>query len=49
MKAAFYRGNKTFEIQAPPEQPLGADDVQIDVAYCGICGTDMHGNRCKCD
>jgi len=42
MKAAYYRGNKTFSIEDSPEQPLGADDVRIDVAYCGICGTDMH-------
>ncbi len=42
MKAAFYRGNKTFTIEAPPEQPVNADDVKIEVAYCGICGTDMH-------
>lgn len=42
MKAAFYCGNKTFNIEESPEQLLGADDVNIQVAYCGICGTDMH-------
>ncbi len=25
--------------EAPPP---GSDEVQIDVAYCGICGTDLH-------
>lgn len=25
-----------------PEQPLGAEDVRIKVAYCSICGSDPH-------
>lgn len=40
--AAFYRGNQTFEVkQVDPAAP-GPGEVQIRVAYCGICGTDMH-------
>ncbi len=40
--AAFYRGDKTFEVmQIAPEAPA-AGEVQIEVAYCGICGTDLH-------
>ena len=40
--AAFYRGNKTFAVEeATPAQPK-AGEVAIRVAYCGICGTDMH-------
>ncbi len=42
MKAAFFTHNKTFRIEDVAVQPPGPDDVQIDVAYCGICGTDMH-------
>lgn len=42
MKAVFYAGNKTIStgncIPIPPE----ADEVQIRVAYGGICGTDLH-------
>lgn len=40
--AAFYRGNKTFEVgvvQAPAPAP---GEVAVRIAYCGICGTDMH-------
>lgn len=40
--AAFYTGNKTFsleQIEAPAPAP---GEVQIDIAFCGICGTDLH-------
>jgi 2-desacetyl-2-hydroxyethyl bacteriochlorophyllide A dehydrogenase len=42
MKAAFYEGNATIRTgpQAPIEPTFGK--VQIKVAYCGICGTDLH-------
>ena len=42
MKASFYEGNKTFTVKevALPEPAEG--EVRIKVAYCGICGTDMH-------
>jgi 2-desacetyl-2-hydroxyethyl bacteriochlorophyllide A dehydrogenase len=42
MKAAFYLGNATVGSgpQAAIEPALG--EVQIKVAYCGICGTDLH-------
>jgi (R,R)-butanediol dehydrogenase/meso-butanediol dehydrogenase/diacetyl reductase len=42
MRAAVYTGAKTFEVQDRPDVPLKADEVQIDVAYTGICGTDLH-------
>ncbi len=42
MKAAFYTGDKTFELrQIDPPRP-GPGEVCIRVAYNGICGTDMH-------
>ncbi|MFY0618994.1 zinc-dependent alcohol dehydrogenase [Shimia sp.] len=40
--AAFYRGNKTFEVKQIEASPPGPGEVQIKVAYCGICGTDLH-------
>lgn len=40
--AAFYRGDKTFEITQITARPPGPGEVQIRVAYCGICGTDLH-------
>ncbi|TDB67525.1 zinc-dependent alcohol dehydrogenase [Arundinibacter roseus] len=42
MKALLYTGNKTFEIQQTDQQPLQAGQVRLKVAYCGVCGTDVH-------
>lgn len=42
MKAAFYTGHKTFEIRDIPRHPPKAGEVEVRVAYNGICGTDMH-------
>lgn len=41
-RAAVYRGNKTFSVDAKQATLPAAGEVQIDVAYCGICGTDLH-------
>ena len=42
MKAAFYEGSKKFRVgDASPQSP-GPGEVRLDVAYCGICGTDIH-------
>lgn len=42
MKAAEYvkAGEIVFREIATP--PLGKDEVRIRVAYCGVCGTDLH-------
>ncbi len=40
--AAYYRGDKTFEVKEIEAQPPAAGEVQIEVAFCGICGTDLH-------
>lgn len=40
--AAFYTGNKQFSLETTEEILPQAGEVQIDVAYCGICGTDLH-------
>lgn len=37
-----YEGNKTFTVSEGEITPPGAGEVQIKVAYCGICGTDVH-------
>ncbi|OLT10215.1 Zn-dependent alcohol dehydrogenase [Kocuria sp. CNJ-770] len=42
MQAATYTGNRTVEIATVDEHPPGAGEVQIEVAYTGICGTDLH-------
>jgi (R,R)-butanediol dehydrogenase/meso-butanediol dehydrogenase/diacetyl reductase len=42
MKAAYYGGNKTIQIGESVPQPPTPDQVRIHVAYCGVCGTDVH-------
>lgn len=42
MKAAYYIGNKNFSIEEVDAVEVTANEVRVDVAYCGICGTDMH-------
>ena len=40
--AAYYRGNKTFAVAETIAPSPGEGQVQLRIAYCGICGTDMH-------
>lgn len=40
--AAYYCGDKTFRIEQIEPVAPASDEVQIDIAYCGICGTDLH-------
>ncbi|MGC6455246.1 MAG: zinc-dependent alcohol dehydrogenase [Coraliomargaritaceae bacterium] len=42
MNAAYYQGNKEFSIDACQSVSPSGDEVRIEVAYCGICGTDIH-------
>ncbi len=42
ISAAYYTGNRSFSVEAVEVAPPMAGQVQIDVAYCGICGTDLH-------
>jgi (R,R)-butanediol dehydrogenase/meso-butanediol dehydrogenase/diacetyl reductase len=42
MKAVHYCGNKTFRLAACDPIPPGPGEVRLNVAYCGICGTDIH-------
>ena len=42
MKASYYTCNKTFAVEpAAPVEPA-SDEVKVKVAYCGLCGTDLH-------
>lgn len=42
MRAAAYTGDGVVSVtDATPTEP-GPDDVVIDVAYVGVCGTDLH-------
>ena len=40
--AAYYRGDKTFTVDQSPTPTPGPGEVAVRIAYCGICGTDMH-------
>lgn len=40
--AAYYRGDKTFAVETTDVLAPGPGEVPIRIAYCGICGTDMH-------
>jgi (R,R)-butanediol dehydrogenase / meso-butanediol dehydrogenase / diacetyl reductase len=42
MRAALYVGNESFEVRDTVLREPGAGQVQVTVAYVGICGTDLH-------
>lgn len=42
MKAARYYDRGDIRVEDVPEPVVEAGTVGIDVAYCGICGTDLH-------
>ncbi len=42
MRAAYYCGDRRIEIGESKVQKPGLGEVRIEVAYCGVCGTDLH-------
>jgi len=42
MKAAMFHGRKDIRIEDVPAPELRAGAVAINIAWCGICGTDLH-------
>lgn len=42
MRAARYIGDKTVDFTEVGQTPPAAGEVQIAVAYTGLCGTDLH-------
>jgi threonine dehydrogenase-like Zn-dependent dehydrogenase len=47
MKALFYTGTEEMEIRETADPQQGDGNVVIDVAFCGICGSDMHAYHGK--
>lgn len=42
MIATFYEGNRSFSVKEVVGTPPAPGEAQIKVAYCGVCGTDVH-------
>lgn len=42
MKSSVYSGNRTFQITEKDIAPPQPGEVRLKVAYCGVCGTDIH-------
>ncbi len=42
MQAAFFEGNRRIHVGSCVPVDPASGQVQIRVAYCGICGTDLH-------
>jgi 2-desacetyl-2-hydroxyethyl bacteriochlorophyllide A dehydrogenase len=42
MKAAVYQGNRTIVAGTSRAIAPGPGEVRLNVAYCGVCGTDVH-------
>jgi (R,R)-butanediol dehydrogenase / meso-butanediol dehydrogenase / diacetyl reductase len=42
MRAAAYIGDQTFRVEDRDPREPAAGEVRLDVAYVGICGTDLH-------
>jgi len=47
-KIAAYGNNHSFTSLGPltvERREVGAEDVQIDILYCGVCHSDIHQAR----
>ena len=42
MKAAFYEEARRFSVGEKELIPPSRGEVRVKIAYCGICGTDIH-------
>ncbi|MPS94149.1 2,3-butanediol dehydrogenase [Comamonas sp.] len=42
MKALKWHGARDLRLEIIERRPLKAAEIRIEVAYCGICGSDMH-------
>ncbi|MEM1108954.1 MAG: alcohol dehydrogenase catalytic domain-containing protein [Planctomycetota bacterium] len=42
MPAALLNEDKTFDLQPSAPEAPGPGQVTLDVAWCGVCGTDLH-------
>ncbi len=45
MTAVYYQGSGRFTVGPGEVRPPADGEVRLDVAYCGLCGTDLHIGR----
>lgn len=46
MRAAVFRGaGQPLEVARREDPTPGPGQLVVEVAYCGICGTDLHSTR----
>jgi len=43
MKAVRYYGRRDMRLDDVPEPQPGRGEVKVEVKFCGICGSDVHG------
>src|SRR3954468_17898656 len=41
-RAVYYEGNQSFRLGPGEAVAPGPGEVRLDVAFCGVCGTDVH-------
>ena len=41
-RGAFYAGDRTFRVGDSPRVAPSEGEATVDIAYCGVCGTDLH-------
>ena len=41
-RAVYYEGSGSFFVGRSVVRPPGPGEVRLEVAYCGLCGTDLH-------
>ena len=42
MRALVYTGTQLLEIRDVPTPVCDPEQVVVDLAFCGICGSEMH-------
>ena len=42
MRAGYYTGDFQYEVRNDPDREPQGREVKIEVAWCGLCGTDVH-------
>jgi (R,R)-butanediol dehydrogenase/meso-butanediol dehydrogenase/diacetyl reductase len=42
MKVVAFAGPETMEVREIGEPEVGPSEVVVEVAYCGVCGSDLH-------